>query len=174
MCFMCLASGVGPSWSAFDHSDGASGATSVPESEAATGIVTGATGIRNIDALLSGRLWDGAITYSFPDAAADYEGGYAEATNGFSQITFNQMQAARYILEGFSPYGGGPRMGLTAVEQFTNLSISDAGFGGADLRIGESTSANPTAYAYYPSGTATGGDVWFGTRYDYGDPKLGT
>ncbi|HEX2725400.1 MAG TPA: M10 family metallopeptidase, partial [Beijerinckiaceae bacterium] len=128
----------------------------------------------NIDALLSGRMWSGALTYAFPDMAGDFEAGNLEVGLGFVPASLNQMQAARYLLEGFSPYAGGPRMGLTAVEQFTNLSISDAGFDGADIRISRSPGANPTAYAYYPDAAPFGGDVWFGTRYNYGDPRLGT
>ena len=135
----------------------------------------GATGNRNIDALLSGYRWTGAITYSFPDSRSDYESSYTEASaTGFGSVSFNQMQAARFILEGTSAYSGGPRMGLTAFEQFTSASISDAGFNGADIRIAKSSSANPTAYAYYPVGDYRAGDIWFGTQYDYGNPQLGS
>ncbi|MCB8820889.1 FG-GAP-like repeat-containing protein [Microvirga rosea] len=137
----------------------------------------GATGIQNIDALLSGYNWIGPITYSFPDSALDYEPGYSEASNGFGQVSFAQMQAVRYILEGTSPYAGGPKMTLASIEQLTNLSwagITDAGFNSADLRIAQSASANPTAYAYYPSSSPKGGDVWFGTSHNYTQPSVGT
>ena len=33
--------------------------------------------------------------------------------------------------------------------------------------------ANPTSYAYYPYGVPEGGDIWFGTQYDYSQAKLG-
>jgi serralysin len=172
MCVMCAVHGFSASWTTFDHAlEDAD--TVLPEIGEATGATTGATGMQNVDALLSGRIWDGALTYSFPDSAGDFEANYTEAGLGFAQVSFRQMQAARYILEGMSPYAGGPRMGLTAVEQFTNLSISDAGFDSADIRIGQSPRADPTAYAYYPGATPTGGDIWFGSRYNYGDPKLG-
>jgi predicted RecA/RadA family phage recombinase len=137
---------------------------------------TGATGNPYIDSLLQGSAWVGAITYSFPDARNDYEATYAEAdAAGFGQVSFNQMQAARYILEGFSPYVGGPRMGLTSVESITNASLADAGFNRADIRVATSSYANPTAYAYYPT-AGNGyyaGDVWFGTSYNYGNAQVG-
>jgi len=172
MCYVCAARGSMASWAAFDH--GVDGSTFAATAPAAMTSV-GATGDQNIDALLSGYRWMGSITYSFPDSRSDYESGYTEASaTGFSSVSFNQMQAARFILEGTSAYTGGPRMGLTAFEQFTNASISDAGSNGADIRIAKSSSANPTAYAYYPVGDYRAGDIWFGTQYDYGDPQLGS
>jgi serralysin len=59
------------------------------------------------------------------------------------------------------------------VEGFTNASLYDSGFDGADIRIGQSASANPTAYAYYPDNSPYGGDVWFGDSYDYRNPEVG-
>jgi serralysin len=142
---------------------------------AATGTSIGATGIHNVDALLSGYRWTGTITYSFPDARSDYESKYSEASaSGFGSVTFSQMQAARYILEGASPYAGGPGLSLTAFEQFTTASIADVGTGGSDIRIARSDAANPTAYAYYPGNHYTAGDVWFGTQQDYGGATVGS
>lgn len=172
MCIMCAVHGSSASWATFDHA--LEGEEATPETGEAGTLTAGATGIQNIDAVLSGRMWSGALTYSFPDMSGDFEANYTEAGLGFAQVSFKQMQAARYILEGSSPYAGGPRMTLTAVEQFTNLSISDTGFDGADIRIGQSTSANPTAYAYYPDANPYGGDIWFGSRYNYTDPRVGT
>jgi serralysin len=140
---------------------------------AAVGVAVGGTGMRNIDALLIGSRWNGTISYSFPNARDAYEPTYAEADNGFGSVSFNQQQAARYILEGKSSIAGGPRMSLTAVEQFTNASIFDAGSGGADIRLGKSSYANPTAYAYLPNDSYYSGDIWFGTSTDYANPKVG-
>jgi serralysin len=58
------------------------------------------------------------------------------------------------------------------VGQYTNLTIQYAGTGDADIRIAQSSEANPTAHAYYP-GANEGGDIWFGTSYNYRNPKLG-
>ena len=162
------------SWALFDHAS-AAGGTKGSASAPASPIMVAATGIQNIDGLLWTTSWTGPIDYSFPDSANDYEPGYGEETTlDFGSVSFGQMQAARYILEGASPYAGGPRMGLTAFEQFTNISISDAGFNGADIRIATSSAADPTAYAYYPHTAPAGGDVWFGTSYNYGNPVVGS
>jgi serralysin len=139
----------------------------------ATSVGVSETGTRSLDALLSGTRWSGTITYSFPDSRSDYETGYAEATDAFTQVSFAQRQAARFILDGHSPYSGGPKMALMGVEGFTNASLSDSGFDGADIEIGQSASANPTAYAYYPGNSPYGGDVWFGDSYDYRSPEVG-
>src|SRR5215212_687586 len=115
-----------------------------PPRLAATGAYQSATGIQTTDGLLYGAKWDGTISYSFPDRSSDYETGYTEATDGFAPVSFAQAQAARFILEGSSIYSGGPRMALTPVEAFTNASLVDTGFDGADIRIGQSRGADPT------------------------------
>ena len=62
---------------------------------------------------------------------------------------------------------------MSQVAQLTNLSITYAGTGSADIRLAHSSDANPTAYSYYPDGTSEGGDVWFGTSYNYTQPRTG-
>ncbi len=121
----------------------------------------GATGNKDIDGLLSGYKWSGTLSYSFPDQASDYSGGYGygePTAAGFAQISATQQAVAHKI--------------MAQVEQFTNLNIDFAGTNGADIRLAQSSEANPTAYAYYP-GSNEGGDVWFGTSYNYRNPKLG-
>jgi len=154
------------------HQASPSGATS---DRASMGGVS-ATGNPYIDGLLSGTAWIGTVSYSFPNTRSDYETTYVEAdAAAFGQVSFSQMQAARYILEGMSPHAGGPIMKLTSVESFTNLMLIDAGFDAADIRIAESSYANPTAYAYYPAvnNGYYAGDVWFGTSYSYDNPLVG-
>jgi serralysin len=185
MCYACAAQGLSASWATYDHEvsrlDGSGlvqGSTAWDQLDpvrlAATGTTTSATGSLETNAVTSYYRWTGTLTYSFPDLASDYESYVTEATNGFSAVSFDQMQAVRYTLEGVSSYSGGPRMSLTAVEGFTNLSISDAGFNNADIRIAQSSSANPTAYAYLPGSSVYSGDVWFGTSYNYRNPQVGT
>src|SRR5215213_8081963 len=70
----------------------------------ATSVGVSETGTRSLDALLSGTRWSGTITYSFPDSRSDYETGYAEAADAFTQVSFAQRQAAPFILDGHSPY----------------------------------------------------------------------
>lgn len=144
-----------------------------PAFEAAEGVDQPATAAATTNALLEGYKWSGTISYSFPDQSSDYEAGYEEALNGFASVSFKQMQAARYILEGGTSYSGGPRSTLMPVEGFTNASLVDAGFNGADIRVGRSNSGGDTAYAYLPSSHPYGGDVWFGNTHDYSDPQVG-
>jgi serralysin len=125
----------------------------------ASATTVGMTGSGDIDGLLSGYKWTGVVTYSFTDAASDYSAGTPEATAaGFAQISAAQQTAVH------TAFG--------QVQQFTNLTMQYAGTNDADTRIAQSSKVNPTAYAYYPW-TNTGGDVWFGTQYNYRDPKMG-
>ncbi|UPJ70910.1 M10 family metallopeptidase C-terminal domain-containing protein [Bradyrhizobium sp. 187] len=130
----------------------------------ATAVNVSATNNAEIDGLLSGYKWTGAITYSFPDAASDYtspySGGSSEPTaSGFASAP-SQMQAA-------INYAIGLILG------YTNANIQYAGTNGADIMVAQSPAANPTSYAYYPGNYASGGDVWFGTAYNYSLAALG-
>jgi len=153
----------------------------------ASAVSQGATGNPYIDGVLSGSKWNGSFTFSFPQLASQY-GAYPtnEPTTNFAPVTFQQREAARAILNGttFSPTANVEHFG--AVNSFISPSVTEAGglgnglSGAGDIRLGESTLANPTAYAYYPSNQAAGqgGDVWFGTAYantvnDYRNPVLG-
>jgi len=130
----------------------------------ATAVTVSATNNAEIDGLLSGAKWSGTITYSFPDSPSDYanpySGGNSEpTTSGFASAP-SQMQAA-------INYAIGLILG------YTNANIQYAGTNGADIMVAQSPSANPTSYAYYPGNYAAGGDVWFGTQYNYSLAKLG-
>ncbi|WP_458097549.1 M10 family metallopeptidase [Roseomonas sp. WA12] len=136
------------------------------------------TGNPDIDGLIQGARWNGQLTYSFPDSPSDYDWTSYEQYSGFSQVSLAQVQAVRYALLGGVPHAGG-NSGLSGlgVSQLTNLAIAEAGTDGADIRIAQSSSPS-TAYAYLPSVSANGGDIWFGTRYantvhDYRNPILG-
>ena len=121
----------------------------------------GATGNADIDGLLSGYRWNGVLTYSFPDSAGDYGAGYGDGEStatGFAQVSAAQQAVMHSAFE--------------MVAEYTNLAVEYAGTNSADIRIAQSSAANPTAYAYYP-GSDEGGDVWFGTSYNYRNPKLG-
>ncbi|WP_245329235.1 M10 family metallopeptidase C-terminal domain-containing protein [Bradyrhizobium centrolobii] len=117
----------------------------------------------DIDGLLSGYKWSGAISYSFPDSSSDYPYPYSDkgepTAAGFAPAP-SQMQAA-------INYAVGLILG------YTNASITYAGTNSADIMIAQSPLANPTSYAYYPGNYAAGGDVWFGTKNDYSLAQLG-
>jgi serralysin len=116
----------------------------------------------NVLALFSRSQWSrGAVSYSFTDSRSDYEAVNFSAS-GFKPVNFNTEQAVRYILEGFSPYSGGPKMSLTSVEGFTNLDFVDLGHNGADIKIGGFTPGQVInrSHAYYPGVPVYGGDTW--------------
>ncbi|MGY4429485.1 Ca2+-binding RTX toxin-like protein [Bradyrhizobium sp. F1.13.1] len=130
----------------------------------ATAVNVSATNNSDIDGLLSGYKWSGTITYSFPDAASDYaspySGGSSEpTTSGFASAPSQMQTAINYAI------------GL--ILGYTNANIQYAGTNGADIMVAQSPAANPTSYAYYPGNYAAGGDVWFGTAYNYSQAALG-
>jgi Ca2+-binding RTX toxin-like protein len=117
---------------------------------------------QDIDGLLSGLKWSGPLTYSFPASASDYGVVYGNSepqAAGFAQLSVIQQQAVHAI--------------VAQIVGYTNLAVEFGGTNGADIRIAQSSAANPTAYAYYP-GSNEGGDVWFGTKHNYRNPTLGT
>jgi serralysin len=119
-------------------------------------------------ALFSGSQWGiDTIRYGFPDSRSDYQ-WINPSASGYKPLSFNNEQAARHILEGWSPNGGGPRMGITSVEGITNLSFDYAGRGGADIQI---SGFNPgsiinRSHAYYPGVAGYGGDTWIRSEAD--------
>ncbi|MBR1034095.1 M10 family metallopeptidase, partial [Bradyrhizobium liaoningense] len=129
----------------------------------ANSVTVGATSNADIDGLLSGYKWAGTITYSFPDSASDYSNPYY---GGNSEPTSSGFAAAPSAMQAAINYAIGLILG------YTNASIQYVGTDGADIMIAQS-SKPPTSYAYYPGDYAAGGDVWFGTQYDYSLAKLG-
>ncbi|TKW77503.1 MAG: matrixin family metalloprotease, partial [Bradyrhizobium icense] len=130
----------------------------------ATSVGVSATNNPEIDGLLGGSKWSGSITYSFPDAPSDYpSSGYSQtnepAVSGFSSAPTQMQAAINYAI------------GL--IKGYTNISISYAGTNTADIQIAQSPAANPTSYAYYPGNYSAGGDIWFGTAYNYSQAALG-
>lgn len=130
----------------------------------ANAVNVSATNNADIDGMLSGYKWSGTITYSFPDSPSDYPnpysgGGSEPTTSGFASAP-GQMQAAINYAIGL-------------ILSYTNADIRYAGTNSADIMIAQSPAANPTSYAYYPGNYAPGGDIWFGTQYDYTQARLG-
>ncbi|MBR0791458.1 matrixin family metalloprotease [Bradyrhizobium manausense] len=129
----------------------------------ATAVSVSATNNADIDGLLAGTKWSGTISYSFPTSSStygSYSGGDGEpTTSGFSAAPVQMQAAINYA--------------IALIQGYTNASITYNGNGSADIMIAQSPAANPTSYAYYPGNYAAGGDVWFGTQYDYTQAKLG-
>lgn len=174
MCWLCLAA-PGPDTAAPRFN---ADAPSTSPQGAAPRLHLLATGDARVDALLSGFAWSGTspLTFAFPDSPGDYESFYGagEPARGFLQAPAALRDAVRKLLLGEAAgIATGPGSPGAAVLGFTNLAILESGQDAwADIRLALSA-APATAWAYYPNGRE-GGDVWFGSRHDFANPRLGT
>jgi serralysin len=115
------------------------------------------TDMGNIKSLFAQDYWAVAqLSYSFPDAADDYQGTSVAA-------------AGNAALTGFAPATPGLRVQiqrvLQLVESFTDLTFIKADpqtDSRADLRIAM-TDTTATAFGYFPGTSANAGDSWFAT-----------
>jgi serralysin len=90
-----------------------------------TTAAVGATGDQRIDGLISGVRWNGSITYSDPDSAADYQASHPENFTNFQQINGAQLVTAHAALnDAASAYGAPAAAYSFSVEGFTNLSVT--------------------------------------------------
>lgn len=110
------------------------------------------TGNAYINGLLGGWKW--AIkdfTFSFPTSASFYGSGYGngEPLKGFAVLNAAQQAATRAALDQFS-----------SVANVTFTEVTESATKHADLRLA-SSDAPSTAWAYFPSTAAEGGDAWF-------------
>jgi serralysin len=124
------------------------------------------TGNAYVDGVLSGYKWAvNSFTFSFPTSASLYGSGYGDGEPGsnFEALNSVQMNAVRDILAGYS-----------AVANVTFNEITETTTQHADIRLAESDMPG-TAWAYYPSTAAEGGDAWFNNSKGYYDnPLVGT
>lgn len=120
------------------------------------------TGNPYVDGVLTGIEWGTTnLTYSFPTSAAYYE-YTGEPTTNFKAFTAVQQDAVRHVLANFS-----------AVANLTFTEVTESSTQHATLRYAESDSPG-TAWGYYPSTAAQGGDAWFNNSSHYYDnPKAG-
>ncbi len=130
----------------------------------ATSVNVSATNNADIDGLLAGTKWSGTISYSFPISSSTYANPY---TGGDSEPTTSGFAAAPSQMQAAINYA------IALIQSYTNASITYNGTASADIMVAQSPAANPTSYAYYPGNYAAGGDVWFGTHYDYTQAALG-
>uniref|UniRef100_UPI0035930DAB M10 family metallopeptidase n=1 Tax=Aestuariivirga sp. TaxID=2650926 RepID=UPI0035930DAB len=121
-----------------------------------------ATGNQGIDGLLRGNGWaGGAITYSDPTAANQYQAGHDELFTNFQHIDAQQVVAMHFALNAAQYTQPAGAAGFS-VEGFTNLGITYNGANGTGTIRLANTSNPGTAYAYYPSNDVEGGDAFFG------------
>ncbi len=122
------------------------------------------TGNLYVDGVLTGTKWAvGTLTFSFPTQASYYGTPYGAGQPGNNFQAFNpeQQAATRTILDGFAS---------VANVKFTEIAETSTQH--ADLRLAESGAVG-TAYAYYPSTAAEGGDAWFNSGGGYDSPEKG-
>ena len=123
------------------------------------------TGDAYVDGVLIGVKWAvNSLTFSFPTAASFYgaDYGYGEPDNDFAALNPVQQASVRTALAGYA-----------SVANLTFTEIAETATQHADLRYAESDTPF-TAWAYYPSPAAYGGDSWFNnSRHSYDNPVKG-
>ena len=117
-------------------------------------------GNKYIDGILTGTKWGTAnLTYSFPSQASYYGSSYgkSEPSSNFEPFNPAQQAAEKSVLAMYS---------AVANVSFTEVTETSTQHG--DLRFAESDKYG-TAFAYYPSTSAAGGDAWFNNSSNYYD-----
>jgi hypothetical protein len=128
------------------------------------------SGDRYLDSIFAGIKWGStAVTYSFP-AQANYYEYTSEPSNMFEWFIDRQQISVRVRP---NPYTAA-LANYTAVSNLTFSELTESTNQHATLRYAESD-APSTAWGYYPSTAAQGGDSWYNhssNRFD--NPILGT
>jgi RTX toxins and related Ca2+-binding proteins len=118
------------------------------------------TGNQDIDALLSGQMWNTQnLTYSFPTKASYYGSGYGqgEPQDGFAPLNARQVTAAHTVLDA-----------IAAVADVSFTEMQETSTAHATLRL--ASSAMPSsAWTYTPADYQEAGDTWFGTANGWYD-----
>jgi VCBS repeat-containing protein len=123
------------------------------------------TGNSYVDGVLSGVKWAVTnLTYSFPASASFYGSTYGdgEPGSGFLAFTAIQQTAVQKVLANYS-----------AIANLTFTQVTETASQHGDLRYAESNLPG-TAWGYYPTPLAEGGDAWFNnSSHNYDNPVLG-
>jgi serralysin len=123
------------------------------------------TGNPYIDSILGNIKWvPSDLTYSFPAASIAYGAAYGDGETAKNFGSFNETQQAI------------TRSALKLFASVSNLTFQEAigaGASSADLRFAQSDVPG-TAWAYFPTTDATGGDVWVNnSSRNYASPAKG-
>lgn len=116
------------------------------------------TGNAYVDGVLSDLKWAANnLSYSFPSSASFYGSSYAngEPLDNFAALSATQQAAARAVLQQFS-----------AVANLSFTEVAETATTHGTLRFAVSDMPT-TAWAYFPSTDAAGGDVWFSQSSGY-------
>lgn len=111
-----------------------------------------------IDGILGDYKWATSnLTYSFPTSASFYGSGYGsgEPQTNFGALNSTQIQTAK---SAFAAYA--------AIANLTFTQVTESSSTHGDVRLAMSD-APSTAWGYYPSTAAAGGDVWFNKSSGY-------
>jgi len=123
------------------------------------------TGDAYINGVLGETRWAAnSFTYSFPTSASFYGSSYGdgEPANRFEVLNPMQQAMTRTALTMFA-----------AVANLTFAEVTETATRHADLRFAMSDEPG-TAWAYFPSTNAAGGDAWFNNSSgQYDNPQLG-
>lgn len=126
----------------------------------------GPTGDQYVNGVLSGIKWAvNSFTFSFPTSGSFYGSSYGngEHLNNFGAFNSVQQSATRDILK---MYAGVANLTFTEVAESASVH--------GDLRYAKSD-APYTAWAYYPTTNAAGGDSWYNNSKGwYDNPLKGT
>ena len=112
----------------------------------------------NIDAMLGDYKWaTSALTYSFPTSASFYGSPYGngETQSNFGALNGAQQTAAKAALAAFA-----------SVANLTFTQVTESASKHGDLRMAASDRPS-TAWAYFPTTAAEGGDAWFNKSSGY-------
>jgi serralysin len=109
------------------------------------------------DAMLGDYKWaTTSLTYSFPTSASFYGSPYGNGeTASFGTLNSAQQAAAKAALAGYA-----------AVANLTFTQLTESASKHADLRMASSDRPS-TAWAYFPTTAAEGGDAWFNKSSGY-------
>ena len=119
------------------------------------------SGNSNVNALVSGEKWGGAIgtgigiTYSFPTSGAVWKPSYSANNEPAGFTTFTAAQAASFRAQ-LQAWGNVANINFSEVADTPTLV--------GDIRVALSPAVQASAsfgWAYFPSTSAVGGDIWF-------------
>jgi serralysin len=118
-----------------------------------------------VNALMGGMKWDtNGLTYSFPASSAYYDRSYGsgEQLSHFSPFVGAQQGAVRAALKLYA-----------SVSNLTFQEVTETASHHADIRFARSSSPS-TAWAYFPTESEAGGDVWVNSSNQiYASPRKG-
>ena len=119
------------------------------------------SGNSNINAIVTGEKWGGAIgtgigiTYSFPTSGAVWKPSYSANNEPAGFTTFTAAQAASFRAQ-LQAWGNVANINFSEVADTPTLV--------GDIRVALSPAVQASAsfgWAYFPSTSAVGGDIWF-------------